>query len=293
MATTVQEAFRDLKSNLEITDLQVETVSIRQNRIRDVLKSGMTVKETFLTGSYARSTMISPLSRADIDVFCVLDTDYFYRFSNHVGGPASLLDHTKETLLKTYTNTPSISRNGQAVTVRFTDFVIDVVVAFYRKDGGYIIPNSITNSWLSTDPKRHVALFSAANQSHNGSLVPIIKMLKSWNRSHGSFFRSFHLEVLALQIFSNVAISDFPSGVRYFFDKARDAVKNTNPDPAGFGDDVGKYIDTQSKVGDALHNMQSALNIALRAEEYNLGNRNRDAIEQWRRLFPDHFPRYG
>lgn len=293
MATTVQQSFVQLKSNLEITGLQSETVSTRQSRVRDVMQAGMQVNDTFLTGSYARHTMISPLKEADIDVFCVLDNKYFHWYNGQNGGPPALLDFVKRTLLKTYTTTPSISRNGQAVTIRFTDFVVDVVVGFHRQGGGYLIPNSVTNSWLSTDPKKHVELVSAANRYHNGNLVPVIKMLKAWNKSHGSFFRSFHIEVLALQIFTNVTITDFPSGVRFFFDRARAAVRVKTLDPAGYGDDIGKYIDNPSKGDDAVGKLQTALNVALLAEQYNTVNRNRDAIEQWRRLFPDHFPAYG
>jgi len=293
MATTVQQSFRTFRSNLEITNLQAETVSTRQSRVRSVLSDGMAVKDTFLTGSYARSTMISPLKEADIDIFFVLDNKYFHHYNKQNGGPGGLLDFTKRTLLKTYTTTPSISRNGQAVTIRFTDFVVDVVVGFNRSGGGYLIPNSVSRSWLSTDPKKHVDLISAANKQHSGNLVPVIKMLKAWNKSHGSFFRSFHIEVLCLQIFNNVEISDFPSGVRFFFDKARAAVKVPNLDPAGYGDDIGKYLDVQSKIDDAASKLQSALNISLSAEQYNQNNRNREAVQQWQRLFPDHFPSYG
>jgi hypothetical protein len=293
MATTVQQSFLQLKSNLEITGLQSETVSTRQTRVREVMEAGMQVKDTFLTGSYARNTMISPLKEADIDIFCVLDNRYFNQYNGQNGGPPALLDYVRSTLLKTYKTTPSISRNGQAVTIRFTDFVVDVVVGFYRQGGGYLIPNSVAKSWLSTDPKKHVELVSAANKYHNGNLVPIIKMLKAWNKSHGSFFRSFHIEVLALKIFANVRISDFPSGIRFFFDKAQAAVRGKNPDPAGYGDDIGRYIDSQSKIDEAGGKLQAALNIALLAEQHNAANRNRDAIDQWRRLFPDHFPAYG
>jgi hypothetical protein len=73
-------------------------------------------------------------------------------------------------------------------------------LGFYRQGGGFLIPNSITNSWLATDPKKHVELVTAANKTHNGDLVPLIKMIKGWNKKHSAFFRSFHLEVLALEV---------------------------------------------------------------------------------------------
>ena len=89
---------------------------------------------------------------------------YFSHYNSANGGQAGLLDFVKRTLRKTYTRTPDIGRNGQAVTIRFDDFVLDVVPGFVRQDGGFLIPNSITQQWLSTDPKRHVEIMAEANR---------------------------------------------------------------------------------------------------------------------------------
>jgi len=291
MPTTIPASFEQFRRNLEITDLQTETVSTRQNGVRDVLKAGMTVHDTFLTGSYARNTMIGPLKEADVDIFAVLDASYHAFYNGQNGGPAGLLDWVKRTLRKTYTKTPDISRNGQAVSIQFTDFLVDVVPGFYRQGGGFIIANSRTNAWISTDPKRHVELISAANQTHQQKLIPLIKMIKGWNKCHSSYFTSFHLEVLAMQIMANVTITDYPSGLRYFFDKARAAVRLQCPDPAGYGDDVAKYI-TSAQVDEAQRRMTSAYEAALRAEQHGVMY-ERTAIGFWRELIPNYFPAYG
>jgi hypothetical protein len=294
MATTILSAFQKLKENLEITGLQKSVVSTRQNNIRDVVEKDLAVLDSFLTGSYSRSTMIAPLKEADIDIFIVLDSKYFYHYDNgQNGGQAGLLDLLKRTLRKTYTRTPDISRNGQAVTIRFEDFMVDVVPGFNRKGGGYLIPNSITQSWISTDPKKHVEIFSEANSVHKGNLIPLIKMIKGWNRNSGKYFRSFHLEVMALQILHGVTISDFPSGVRFFFDKARFYVTKQNPDPAGYGRDVGNYINTQEKIQEASSKFQLAYERAIKAEEYASRGYIKDAIEMWIKIFGDYFPAYG
>jgi len=293
MPATIAESFSRFKSNLEITNLQGTTVSVRQNGVRDVLKKGMTVLDDFLTGSYARSTMISPLKEADVDICAVLDVSYFHFYNGKNGGPAGLLDWVKRTLRQTYTRTPDISRNGQAVTIQFEDFVVDVVPAFYRQGGGYLIPNAQTNSWISTDPKKHVEIFSAANQTHNGDLVPLIKMLKSWNKGNGSFFNSFHLEVMVLQVLTNVRISDFPSGVRFFFDKARQVV-GQQPDPAGFPGNVAQYLHAGLRLDMARRRLADAHELALRAENWGKNALyDRTSIDEWRKLFPLHFPAYG
>ena len=152
MATTITASFQKFRENLQITGLQESTVSTRQKSVRGVLEAGINVEDSFLAGSYQRSTMIAPLKEADIDIFVVLDTKYYYHYNNQNGGQAGLLDFIKRTLRKSYPDTPDVSRNGQAVTIRFSDFVVDVVPAFNRQGGGFLIPNSLSQSWLSTDP---------------------------------------------------------------------------------------------------------------------------------------------
>lgn len=277
---------------MEITTLQASTVSARQEKIREVMDAGIDVLDSFLTGSYARSTMIAPLSEADVDILFCLDVRYYAHYNGQNGGPAGLLDFVKRTLQKTYTRTPGISRNGQAVSIRFEDFVVDVVPGFYGQGGGFLIPNSITSSWLSTDPKKHVELMTASNKAHGGDLVPLIKMIKGWNKSHSAFFRSFHLEVLALELLNNVTITNFPSGARFYFDKARALIKQQNVDPAGYGDDVGKYL-TGEKIAEAERRLQLAYERAVKAEEFASRGRDDHAIDMWQKIFGDYFPAYG
>jgi hypothetical protein len=294
MPTTIPQAFLKLKSNLEITGLQEEIVSTRQKNVRSVIEAELQVKDSFLTGSYSRTTMISPLKEADIDIFVVLDPSYFYHYNNgQNGGQAGLLDLLKRTLRKTYTRTPDISRNGRAVTIRFEDFMVDVVPSFFRQGGGFLIPDSINSQWISTDPKRHIEIISQANVSHNGNLIPVIKMIKAWNRNIDRHFRSFHLEVLALHIFNNVTISDFPSGMRFFFDKGRALVTKQNADPAGYGGDVGSYISTQAQIQEAEQKFQLAYERALKAEQYQMQGHTSYAFDMWGKIFGDYFPAYG
>ena len=288
MATTIIQSFSTFKSNLEITGLQQETVSTRQINVRDAVKKELTVLDSFLTGSYSRSTMIAPLSEADIDIFVVLSSEYYEK-----DGQAKLLDKVKSVVKKTYTKTPKISKNGQAVTITFTDFIVDVVPSFNRSGGGYLIPNSSTGKWIATDPKAHVKIMSEHNKNHNGNLVPLVKMIKCWNRNISFSFNSFHLEVMALQILDGVKIEDFSSGARYFFDKAKDYVKKKNPDPAGYNDDIGAYLNTDAKINSAVSNLTTAYNRAVKAESFASEKKIAEAVDEWRKIFGTKFPDFG
>ena len=81
MATTIQSSFQQLKVNLEITAPQASVVSTRQKNVREAIEGGMEVEDSFLTGSYSRSTMIAPLKEADIDIFVVLNPKYFHNYN--------------------------------------------------------------------------------------------------------------------------------------------------------------------------------------------------------------------
>lgn len=287
MAKTIDEGFLKLRRSMEITDLQSETTATRQKNVREAVEDELVVLDSFVTGSYQRNTMIAPLSEADIDIFVVLDPKYF-----NASGHQSLLSKLEKALRKTYTKTPKISPSGQAVTITFTDFKVDVVPAFYRKGGGYLIPNASLGSWISTNPKKHIEIWTAANKVHGGNLVPLIKMIKAWNRSRG-LLRSFHLEVLALTVLNGVTISSFPSGVRYVFDKARDKIKSKLADPAGYSDDVAAHIKTQAEMDNIIKRLSWAYERCLEAEQLAAAGRTEAAFEKWNLVFKGYFPAYG
>lgn len=287
MATTITSSFQKLKENLEITGLQKSTTSTRQESVRDAVANEMDVLVSFLTGSYARSTMIAPLENADIDIVVVLDPIYF-----ESNGQASILDKVKRALLKTYTKTPKISRNGQAVTITFTDFVVDVVPAFNRKGGGYLIPDSVQKKWIATNPKIHVEIMADENKNHDSDLVPIIKMIKGWNKNIGYSFVSFRLELLAIEIFKNITISDYPSGMRYFFDKGRKCIRYKAKDPVSYGGEISGLRNINTQV-EAVSRFETAYNRAMKAEQYARDGYTKNAVDEWKKIFGDYFPVYG
>jgi hypothetical protein len=287
MPTTIIAGFQKLKENIEITGLQASTVSTRQQRVREAVEKEMTVLSSFLAGSYSRSTMIGPLSKSDIDIFVVLDPSYFAKYK-----PAALLDRVRTVLLKTYTKSPKISRNGQAVTITFTDFKVDVVPCYNRQGSGFLIPNSQTDAWISTNPPAHDTKTSEANKAHNGDIVPLIKMIRGWNREINTAFSGFYLELMTIDILAGITISSFSSGVRFVLDKGREKVKFKQRDPAGYGDQINP-LSGVTTVEDAVSRFTTAYNRSIKAEEFANNNKVEAAFGEWRKIFGDYFPTYG
>jgi hypothetical protein len=283
-------AFERLRSNLELTGLQAKTVSTRQKNVRAAAERQLTVTDSFLTGSYRRQTLISPLKQADVDVVIVLDSSYKSR------GPRAVLELVRQSLLDDYKRGTKISRNGQAVTIAFTDFIVDVVPAFPRPwwawdTSGLDICDSGRDRWITTNPKRHVEISARGNRAHGGQLVPRIKQLKAWNRNVGGPLHSFHLEALAWSIFGtswwwyNSQPSDW-AGARYFFKKAYDKLSTPLADPAGTGKDVAAYLH-----GDALQAARSKVHSAFercdRAQKAFKDGDPEAMHEAYRRVFGD------
>lgn len=287
MATTIPSSFQRLRSNLEITTLQQSTVSTRQQNVRDAVARRLTVSSSFVTGSYKRHTMIGPLKDADIDIFVLLDPSYY-----DTSGYASLLDRVRRVLLETYSQSPRISRSGQAVSITFTDFVVDVVPAFHRNGGGYLIPSTTQQRWISTDPTAHETFMTRANQDHLGNLVPLIKMIKAWNRTINRSFRSFYLELLVTHCLRAITISNDWSGCRYVFDKGRELVRSRMTDPAGL-DSTGVPGLANVNLTEAVSRFETAYSRAVRAEQYANAGNVADAVIEWRKVFGDYFPAYG
>ncbi|NEH46105.1 hypothetical protein [Rhizobium leguminosarum] len=178
------------------------------------------------------------------------------------------------------------------MTITFTDFEVDVVPGFYRTGGGFLIPDANMGRWIPTDPKKHVELWTASNKAHGGSLVPLIKMMKCWNRAHGDLFRSFHLEVLVRHVLTDVTVVDFPSGVRWVLDKMRSKVWTRIADPAGYSDDVASYL-SKAEADRLIAVLTNAHRSAVAAETYSGSGYVRSAMDEWRLIFGDYFPAYG
>lgn len=289
MATTIIQGFEDFRTKLEITSNQTTNVSSRQQNVRKNVGAKLTVLDDFLTGSYMRSTMITPLRDADVDVFVVLASSYYESLPN---GPANVLARVKRVIDNSYSESTEASRNGQAITIKFSDFKVDVVPAFNRQGGGYLIPDPMGKRWIATNPKTHVQLWSESNKYHDYRLVPFIKMVKAWNRAHSRRFRSFHLETMVRQMFQSRKIGAYADAALHFFENAYTNVYVN--DPAGLGGSLHSYM-TNNLVFtvEVSTSLNAAATKAREAIAFNRNGDNAKAIGKWGIIFGDFFPTFG
>ena len=182
----------------------------------------------------------------DIDIFfCLNGDDGHWRDEP----PHNVLDAFEKCLSAKY---DTVERGRRCVTVEFEKgnptaddegkILSNDAVPAYERDGSYEIPDRDLGKWIKTDPNIHKERATAKNKELGGQWVPLVKMLKRWNRSAGKpISPSFLIEVTALELI-DPPFTNYSSEVRRFFAAALDGIRQDWPDPAGLGPPVSDQM---------------------------------------------------
>lgn len=291
--TSVSDAFSTFKSRLEITQTEQDDASRRQKDVRATVQQSFDVAYDFLTGSYARHTKTKPLK--DVDIFVVFGDGERGRRKQH---PKIMLDDLEACLVDEY-GRDQVERDRRCITVWFEKrnqtqdeegkvLSLDVVPAFERGND-YEIPDEALGSWIATNPATHAVEATAKNKALSGNWIPLVKMLKSWNRHAGRpVTPSFLVEVMALELVDG-PFNSFPDEARRFFAAAASTVSDDWPDPAGLGPPVSDEM-TASRCSTARNSLSAAEVLASRAYRAEQQGRQGEALALWKQVFGRFFP---
>jgi len=299
MAKTVIQSFKDFSSNLEITDLQSTIVAnCRRNvttKIGKVLE--LHPEGSKVIGSWARNTLTRRLSEADVDVMVILHHGKNLGWVDSAGATKAL-DKFKDILQKAYPST-TMRRDVNCITMKLSNFRLDVVPAFkYTGVNGsadyYVIPDSVRNQWVPTDPFTFASWMTAVNTRMNGKFKPLIKMVKAWNRHQGWPIRSLHLEAMLYYHFKNYERDyTMDSMLKVFFDSLPNYLLQACYEPVK-KDRLDDYLDTSSKrtrIG-AYNKAKKAAEASSNALAWSALSQV-NAINTWKILLGEFYPNYG
>ncbi len=292
MLTTAQ-AFEKFRQNLELSDTESKDAQRRHKDVRANITANFSIARDFLSGSYARHTKTKPLK--DVDVLFVLDEKERWRRDKP---PIDMLQAFEKSLKKTYVGKDQVGIGRRSVSVEFEKsnygddhpgkvLSIDAVPAFPCKEG-YEIPDKVIGTWIKTNPETHSAQATTKNKALGGTWVPLVKMLRGWNRNHGKPIQpSFLVEVMA-ETLVDVPFSDYPSEARNFFAAAAATIGNSWADPAGLGPPVSDQMTPAlvAKARTALNEAERLAALAFRYEQSNQG----EALRTWKQIFGPYFP---
>ena len=295
MPFTVKDAFDKFKSNLELTTTESDDVIGKHTAVRELIRNAYSIKDDFLSGSYARWTKTKPLK--DVDIFFVLDPE---KEKDYLTKPQALLNAFRKTLVGKYGESAVPQPNFRSVTVNFISnedeadrdkkaMSIDVVPGF-AVDGNYKIPDYPSSGWIKTNPKIHAKLATEANERFSGEWKPLVKMLKKWNEFQGKPIKpSFLIEVMALEICRTFS-GGYLREVKNFFATAKARIDDIWADPAGLGPAVSAQMDAErrttakAKITDSLKVIDTVIQLD------NAGS-NGDAVKLLReKIFGKQFP---
>lgn len=214
---------------------EIDQISTSWNAIRNSIQTWMNiVRDSFLTGSYKRSTKTSPIDDLDIffkvsagNTFYERSTDWDYilcmkasaTYATHLLrdyltynpdklryelSPIKVLNAFKAKIQTTYPTTSGITRNGQCITVYLSSYslTIDCVPCIgVENQDFFLIPKWWTGLfWKKANPKIDEEKINKLNDvtHYNGKLKGTIKVLKYWNKYKNSWvsFKSYTLEAL-------------------------------------------------------------------------------------------------
>lgn len=287
MAYTVAASFDAFHENINLSGDHRQTANARRDSVVGILSKKFEIVESFATGSIPKFTALR--GQADLDVIVAL------HYGKHIKDktPIQVLQVVRDALAEWRTGA---RKNGQAVTLYYETWPnVDIVpVSRVIKDDGttshYQVPDSNTDNWIASRPKQHASNVESKSSDCGYNFRRIIKMIKHWNKIHGDFLQSYHVEVLALKVF-DTNLDDTPWHVFQFFDKARPLLANSLWHDLGYVDSYLSWWDRQ----EALKRFDTAIGKSRDAwlRTFSGSSDHKGAIELWRQIFGDKFPAYG
>lgn len=290
---TTEVFFTNSASNLELTKTERERVSKKHNGLRERLREKLSVEDDFLTGSYARNTLIKPKDPKE-----KYDVDFFLAFSKKDYGEKELSDLLKlvkmglEKIEEEDSDIEDVKEQSRSLAVIYKDnFQIDVVPAIQiKKKVKYKIYDKTNREAVESNPRLHGANLTRANdKSESGSvkrLVPIVKLLKSWKRDKCDYLKSFHLEMLTIEILGGGEIKSYAEGIGEFFSSVEDYLEESClEDPANEENVIDEYLDEDGNRDKILKLVRKEKKIAQKALELEESGKQEEAIKEWKKIF--------
>ncbi len=296
MATTIKSAFREFATNLNITDRQTSIVTNCKNNM--VAKLGSELKlhpdeKARVIGSWDRDTLTRYLAEGDVDVMVILHYGENKAWDSD-DGASKALGRFKKILDAAYPKTPC-RVDQHCVTMKLSQFRLDVVPAFRFNDGSYSIPDTHAGRWIQTHPIAFANSITKINNNMDGTFVPLIKMVKVWNREVGWPIKSFHLECMIHEHYRNYVQSyAYSSTLKVFLESLPSYLAAHCFDPIT-GERVDAYLDGGGFITHRAHAIARAKAAAAAAKEA-YGDEQlfpSVAIEEWKALLGEFFPAYG
>ncbi len=295
---TVDQSFQKFLTNLNPTDKQLQRIQKTRESIDTALVNDPRIflnaqkQISFLTGSYSRKTIIRPID--DIDLYVRV------HYGKHAKdqSPRSILWLMASAIRRRYPNNTKVGVDAPCIVVRFWDYKFEIVPAVGYSDNPdlYSIPAPGSKHWMDCYPNVPDKWLSACNHTNDSLFIPLIKMLKQWNRHNKVGLKSFHLELLTEKVFGAVTgIYSYPQGILDWMYCVRNWIwENNYPfvlEPGKRYTYVDEYLyEKPFRLWVIRNKLDTGLKRAERAWNFYNKGRYAPAKRVWKGLFGPKFP---
>ena len=143
------------------------------------------------------------------------------------------------------------------------------------------------------------------NTATGGYFVPLVKMLKVWNRWRHDKLTGFHLEMAMAAAWPRVQSPDYPynqvpakytsyaAAATALFPAWADKLWwGTMSDPAGIGGTIDSYLAQEDRTR-TIEKLRASGESATMARQHETNGKHEWAITRWREIFGDFFPAFS
>lgn len=242
--TTINDEINDILA--EYNDRNVNTIQEHLDEIQEVIEEDIEgMIDLKFGGSISKYTYVEGLS--DVDTLVTLNNSELSSLS-----PKDVLNYLKSKLDGKLKNLDNINVGELAVTLNFSNNVKIQILPAIKQGDGFKIPKTTKNEWSNViKPKKFAEKLTQVNKNLNGSVVPVIKIVKGINsrilKDHP--LKSYHIESIAIEAFKTYPDSKpkTPKALlKHFFEKAKDIVKKPIKDNTGESIHVDSYLKSEN-----------------------------------------------
>ena len=188
---------------------------------------GSQISELKQSGSSAKGTALKGV--ADVDIFISLKSDTTQTLKELFN------------LLDTHIKQAGIATRRQDVSIRVTQYDLNIDLTPGKKQSGYQNYHSIYSSkrdtWLQTNIDLHVTMVKNSGRQNE------IILTKIWRQNHGLSFPSIYLELIVLDALKNKTIGDLANNFYAVLTFLRDSfVPKTVIDPANTNNIISETL---------------------------------------------------
>jgi len=290
MTIGVEDIFRTFARALDTQDRQDMLVRQRSEAVvKSLRRVKLEIDRYQIIGSYARGTTIGSLAANNVDLMIELNAVKYRQWENPdaANRVARLF---QETLGGASPKVPA-RIDGHEIRLEFPGFRLDVIPAMRWHGGTYLIPDAIQRKWLYADPQGFMDRLTLLDRRHNNFIMPLVKMIKVWNRSVGFPLCGFHIESMIIRRYDHAGhtgrltpiIESIPAAISDFFNVLPTMLDLPLVDPI-----LNQRVDqclSEDNRRRAMSKAQVAAAMAGTAYDYLNQGRIEESFSAWGQLF--------